>query len=147
MSNGVSHTPSPSSIGPAYAMARVFSPPLILLGLLGRQRIAVSTSRDRVDEMLWRFQFTHRAILRMTDTGEWSWHTVTRNTRLEVEPLIVEALAIAAASPNWIDQLGGAEPAAPDWRGLAAQETWAGGASVRGEAPLAAARAARAGDR
>jgi hypothetical protein len=118
------------AVGPAYAMSRVFCLPVVLLGLLGRQRVAVSVSRDRTDAMRWRFQFGQRAILHLSEDGAWSWHTVTRNTRLEVEPLILEAEAVVAAAPDWIAALGAAEAEGPDWTALAAARRWDEGPSL-----------------
>lgn len=63
--------------------------------------------------MVWRFQFSHRAVLRMSDAGGWAWHAVTRNARDEIEPLIREALALAAATQGWLEALrADAAPAA-----------------------------------
>jgi hypothetical protein len=78
-----------------YALQDLIMLPPILAAVLSRHGVSFAVQIDGSEAGVWRFQFEHRAILRVEPGGAWAWQR-GKAKRCSLEPLILEAAQATA---------------------------------------------------
>jgi hypothetical protein len=94
---------------PRPAGAPLITMPVALIALLRCSQFSVHLSRARDGSSVWYFRFSPKAVLQVSDGGEWRWRQGTERWRAQIAPFlalaeefVAEKATITAPGPRMV---------------------------------------------